>query len=278
MEQQHDDYFQDMPALEVILQYFGQMSLPSFFEDESEFDAIRERNREAVVEGRANEVASILESHPELAHDAHDFTGEANLNLAAANGSIEVIELLLDYNADIEGRDHTHLGLGKTPLISAASEGQVESVKCLIDHGAQINAVASAQMVSPQALHDGATEEDIKFIQHDGQNGKWNDRNWTALMHGASDDNVAMCAALLMRGADCSRHSKWGKSAMDLATDPLVHSMLEFAKAAQVEYDLGRPMPLELTPEAEAAFLEEAPQGFNSSWRTALLFIVFCTE
>jgi uncharacterized protein len=59
------------------------------------------------------------------------------LTLAAVRGYLTMVEILLDFGADIEATDD----LGQTPLICAARSGRTEVVSLLLDRGADIEAV-----------------------------------------------------------------------------------------------------------------------------------------
>ena len=55
---------------------------------------------------------------------------------AAATGHPDVVKLLIERNADVDGRTSTH----STPLRAAAHEGHLDIVRCLVESGADVNA------------------------------------------------------------------------------------------------------------------------------------------
>jgi len=67
-----------------------------------------------------------------------DEKGNTALIAAAKEGHQEIVQLLLEKGADIEGRDSK---FGGTPLIWAAIRGQTDTVKLLLEKGADINGV-----------------------------------------------------------------------------------------------------------------------------------------
>ena len=56
--------------------------------------------------------------------------------VAAATGHLNVMKLLIDHNADVDGRNATN----STPLRAAAYDGRLEIVSCLVENGADVNA------------------------------------------------------------------------------------------------------------------------------------------
>ena len=82
------------------------------------------------------EVVKILLAHQANVH-AKNIQGRTPLHLAAYDGKPEVIQLLLDHNASIEAKDNQ----GQTPLHRAAVAEQVEAVQLLVKYQANIAAI-----------------------------------------------------------------------------------------------------------------------------------------
>lgn len=103
---------------------------------------IEERQRERVTEfieacrsGTLNAVQKLLFADPELARsrDAH---GSTALHAAATRGHRDVVQLLLQHQADPNVRD---AGDNATPLHFAAGGGHVDVVRALLDAGADVH-------------------------------------------------------------------------------------------------------------------------------------------
>lgn len=76
-----------------------------------------------------------------------DIDGFSPLHLAAAQGKIDVAEILLNNGANVSAYDHQK----QTPLHLAAETGQPEMCQLLIDKGAEINGLDAARR-SPEIL------------------------------------------------------------------------------------------------------------------------------
>ncbi len=90
----------------------------------------------AILTGDIKEVRRSLESGIDL---NQIIEGEQGYPIHfAVNSSIEIIQMLIDYGADVNVKD----AKGKTPLhIVAAVKPSIEKMELLIDNGADVNAV-----------------------------------------------------------------------------------------------------------------------------------------
>lgn len=81
------------------------------------------------------------------------------LHLAAGYNRILIIDILLNYGADVNAKDEG----GLTPLHNAASYGHTEAVKVLLSHGAKVN---SEDNWAFTPLHEAASKgrEEVSFI------------------------------------------------------------------------------------------------------------------
>ena len=63
---------------------------------------------------------------------------KAPLIATAERGDASTISVLLDFGADVEARDASAGGRGRTPLLSAIAAGEAEAAKTLLEAGANL--------------------------------------------------------------------------------------------------------------------------------------------
>ena len=80
-------------------------------------------------------VAKLLQRRPRLATTA-DGRGDMPIHHAARNGETEIVRLLIDAGADVNGRNTRN----QTVLYCAGGHGHFETVEFLLDKGADRNA------------------------------------------------------------------------------------------------------------------------------------------
>ena len=89
----------------------------------------------ATQSGHADVISLLANSNSDLDEQKTSGSGETALHLAAENGHIEAVKVLLDLGASINALQNT----AHTPLMYAAYFGQMEVVELLIDQGAELN-------------------------------------------------------------------------------------------------------------------------------------------
>ena len=101
-------------------------------------------------------IKSNSESKLQINIEAVDNGGWTSLILAGWNGRTEIVQLLLNANANIEAMDHEY---GQTSLIWASENGYTEIVQLLLDANANIEAVDDGGRTSLSwAAENGHTE------------------------------------------------------------------------------------------------------------------------
>lgn len=137
-------------------------------------------------------------------------TGLSAVEMAAANNSCEILELLIERGASVEDSGAG----GRPPIVSAAAGGCIEALQLLLDAGADPNA---ADLLGNTALHVVVT---------------------------ALPDPSDIIRTMLLHGADRTRRNLSGESAARLA----LKSMNALAiKAMEVDSEIGANAGLERT-------------------------------
>ncbi|TRZ04529.1 hypothetical protein DNTS_014380 [Danionella cerebrum] len=114
------------------------------------------------------------------------------LHLAAGYNRVRIVQLLLQYGADVHAKDKG----GLVPLHNACSYGHYEVTELLLKHGACVNAMDLWQ--------------------------------FTPLHEAASKNRVEVCSLLLSHGADPTLLNCHGKSAVDVAPTPELKDRLTY--------------------------------------------------
>ncbi|CAG8668926.1 7325_t:CDS:2 [Rhizophagus irregularis] len=149
--------------------------------------------------------------------DLQNNEGESALYQAASMGNAEVVDILIDANANVECCNNENI----TPLIIAAYHGHAEVCRVLIDHGyANVNFQDSSQKTALSlACFEGHVEV-TKILLARGANVRITDKyGWTALMFASYNGHEAVCQLLLEYNSDSSVKTINGKTAIILAHD-----------------------------------------------------------
>ena len=129
-------------------------------------DAVRENNKE--------KVSSILKEYPNLNLDppyVHMYINKP-LFWAARSSDVEMLKILLDYGADIEGL----CSYEDTPLITALEYQKWDNAKFLIENGADVNKANSFAISPLLGLASGFGPSDLFILamEHGGDINKKN--------------------------------------------------------------------------------------------------------
>lgn len=99
----------------------------------------------AATAGHEKVVETLLQ-HGAKMEAQSERTKDTPLSLACSGGRYEVVELLLNMNANREHRNVSDY----TPLSLAASGGYVNIIKLLLSHGAEINSQTGCKRNKPK--------------------------------------------------------------------------------------------------------------------------------
>jgi ankyrin repeat protein len=163
-------------------------------------------------------------SYSEFGEELGWESGFAPLHIAARNGHVEILELLLSHGATIDIGDRWE----RTPLMFAARMGHCEAVEILLDHDAKANSRSQADPtrinragIGTTSLHhavEGEHQEVVeKLIEYgasiDALN-KWAE----SPLHFAAADGLTQIAELLLdNGAAINRQDVHGMTPLDRA-------------------------------------------------------------
>jgi ankyrin repeat protein len=166
---------------------------------------------QAVASGEIEEVRKILDL------GVNDIDGfgervETPLTIASKNEDIPMVELLLNYNAEINQGNY----LKKTPLYIAVEKKNLELVELLLDNGADVNApshtgitpifkVSNNKKIFKRLIRSGAN------VNHQDNNG------YTPLMEATIWSYIPIIKLLLAQGAKVNHENKNRETALSMA-------------------------------------------------------------
>lgn len=124
---------------------------------------------DAVLENDLEKAQALLKEGTDI--HQKDEQGWAPIHHAASQGNMEMITLLLQYNADINAKtlcdanspDYEYRNDHYTPLLAATRYGQLEAIQYLIEHGAHVN---DKEDLGNTALHFAASSGNIQTVAY----------------------------------------------------------------------------------------------------------------
>ena len=204
---------------------------------------------EAVKKGDAKNVRSLLESASfnKADIDRKGISGETALTVAAGDGNLEIVQLLVEHGAAVDaGKDGA-----RTPLIEASGQGYVKVVQYLIEKGADVNArgggitallAASRNDVFP-FKPKGNRKRTMASLLSAGADVNVQDESWmktgrTPLMFAVTQGDAAAVQSFLAKGAKLDVKDSNGDTAMAIAKKARLEyivSLLEKAEKGPIE-------------------------------------------
>lgn len=173
--------------------------------------AIHENNQQAL---------QVLVAHG-VSVDEPDKTGNSTLMIAASNGNVELVKLLLKYGAKVNYQvEQNSPQRGRTALISAIYSGDGTVVETLLNAGASTNLPDSHGWLAVHYAAYYANLDGLRALKNHNVSLETNtrtDRGETPLMLAAQYGKLAAIQALLELGASKQNRDRYGKNAYDYA-------------------------------------------------------------
>jgi ankyrin repeat protein len=195
---------------------------------------------EAAGEGNEEEVRRLLDADPALLGRGCD-DGENLLALAAANGHLRVVRLLIERGVNISATGDG----GNTALHYAAEQGYEEVVALLLDKGAHGNTRnqlgVTPLMWACEGGHLGVVKMLVQHRQGQGLQ-KRSGRGWTALHWAAYAGNQEVERFLLLAGADPTITDNEGRTPFALAEENHYYQIFVEGRARCVAMFQVRPL------------------------------------
>nr|CAH7769071.1 unnamed protein product [Callosobruchus chinensis] len=139
----------------------------------------------AVYGGNLNVIEYLVEKNADI--NAKDKDGLIPLHVAAEYGNLEAVKYFIEKGIDVNVKD----GCGSTPLHMAALYGNLEIVEYLVVRGADINAEAKGIFYSGTSLHMAAKGGNLEVVEYLVKRGAYlsaEDKDGMTLLHVAAEN------------------------------------------------------------------------------------------
>ncbi len=184
--------------------------------------------------------------------------GYTPLATAARNGNVEIVRLLAEHGAAIDGEKGDE---ASTPLMEASAYGHVEVAKYLISKGADVNArrkgltplLAACDHFSVQFGPVGDKKKTVYLLLDNGADVNVQDESWlksgmTPLMFAVAQGDAALVQAMLAKGAKPELQNSKGDTALSLAKKEGLEYIVQLLEAT-AGHPSGSPQQAKTSPE-----------------------------
>lgn len=150
------------------------------------------------------------------------FQSAKPLHIAAYEGHLPIVRMLLAYGASVDGEDTDFL----TPLHYAVQNGQASTIKVLLDAGANPNALNS-DLESPCMLAAATGQVDsIRILMKSGGDFQLQTRHRETALHLAAEAGAKDALVLLMTEHSLYAENVWGQTVLHkIICQPATFSM-----------------------------------------------------
>ncbi|KAG5445812.1 Fibronectin type 3 and ankyrin repeat domains protein 1 [Clonorchis sinensis] len=182
----------------------------------------------ALKQGNPSLLREIL-GKEEAYLEAPDNLGFTPLMYCAQRNLQDMMEVLLDWNADPNTQDST----GKTALMFAAFKGNIECIETLLDCGSDVNITDQNDLTALHMAVDGEQPRAIRLLVKSGANLEAREvgMKWTPLLRCAglkNNGNVEVAHELVRLGAEIDAADEDGKTALHNAILNGHHDLCDF--------------------------------------------------
>ncbi len=182
------------------------------------------------------EIVNLLIQHRANVNSQSQNTSTTALMRAAANGRLEIVNLLIQSGAKVNLRNYS----GFTALIEAARNGHFEIVKVLINNGANVNSQDYYQRST--ALIEAARNGHLEIVQHLIEHGAdiniQDQYGTTALIEAAKSERLEIVQHLIEHRADINIQDEYGTTALICAAHSCNKKNVEALIAAGADVHL----------------------------------------
>lgn len=182
----------------------------------------------AVSLGKIKAATVILEDGVNVNVNLPDCRGRTALHWAAGLGDIDMVKLLLKYDADV----HARAPRGQPPIFDAIPIHAYGVVQILLEHGASVTAPDGFGDPPLHRVAHTSSVDTMKVLYHHGANVHAKNRlGWTALHTVAGSnywDGVPPAQFLIQKGADVNALTLNGQSPLALAVNARNRLMVDF--------------------------------------------------
>ena len=185
------------------------------------------------------EVVPVIEKLLDEGADIDATSQRTALHVAAENGNLAIVELLIERGADVNAQD-IH---GRTPLVVAIAEHQPEIARRLTEENTDVGVRTSD---GSTLLMAAVRAEDVKLVRWAIDRGtdldavRPNKKHATALMMAAGLGNSEIVELLLSAGADPTVTNHEDETALDLARGREARELLRATSGEPVEAPEGK--------------------------------------
>ena len=157
------------------------------------------------------------------------YEGESTpLLVAAGNGNLDCVKILLQYEADIESQGRFFLfksvypDVSTTPMIAAAGNGHVHVLRCLVENGADVNGTSDDAFTALMIASYFGQLDAVNFLIKHGAGVHHKDNlGYTALHHAVTHDlgSCELLSCLIKSGANVNARANDNRTPLMIASE-----------------------------------------------------------